>query len=293
MAQKHLWLSISLYCNKEQWNRLLVEGIHPFVNRLIKEKRLKYYHLELNYSGGENIRLPLFVHASNAERIAKYVDDYYRSFFSNNVFPKKEIPFPCEGIFMPFPANSIQYGLYSQEELAADEINNIFQQYLSDLLIDILGEDTIDDETVLTLSFYLHLSLLKVINENGDVNFHELLETPRQLLPEHKQVIDTRFIEEKFSENKVTLLEIARDIMQSTDNLPDWINAWKHNCEVRIKKRNLQYLDVRKKKQLYQEMALLINKQLGFNENMRLVLFYFLEQVLSIETNSITDSTVN
>ena len=270
-------LSVSLYCSKEHWNKVLSDGIDPLVDHLWKENKLKYYHLVFNYSSGENIRLSLFVPSGKAKSVARYVDEYCNHFFSVHKLPSEEIQFPVDGVFMPFPANSVQYGLFGQEYYVDNDFDLIFQSRLSSLLILILKDVQIDDAEILTLSFYLHFSLLKIVLQTCRTAPHELRELRGLLAPGG---INMDLVQRKMADNRDMLIEIADEIMQMSAQLPDWLITWKQYCEERIEKRNSLCTDrIIEGKLLYAEISMLINKQLGLNEQMRLLLFYFLDEV--------------
>ena len=256
---------------------MLADGIGPLTDHLLKENLLRYYHLEFNYSAGENIRLSLFVPPGKVKSVARYIDEYYNHFFSVHQLPSEEIHFPVDGVFMPFPANSVQYGLYGHAYYIDDDFDLIYQYRLSVILMLLLKDDQIDDEKILTVSFYLHFSLLMAIAQKCGTGSHCLPEIPEQWAP---GVTDMDFIQRKLADNKDALIEIAGEIMQMSDQSPDWLIAWMQYCGERIEKRNFKHADrIMEGKQLYVEMAMLINTQLGLNEQMRLLLFYFLDHV--------------
>ena len=160
--EKMIWLSVSIFCNKSNWHTLLNNGIEPFV---LADKNIINYTLELNYLSGENMRLSLLVDEIDAPVVAKSTDIYFKKYFSDAGLSIRPITFPVEGVFMPFQANTVQYGLYHHHIITRGEIERYeLQINLSRILLVALKDDIIDDQTILTFGFYLKMGLIKTLS---------------------------------------------------------------------------------------------------------------------------------
>lgn len=280
MQENLLWLSTSLFCCKSHWNYLLREGVKPFLNDTTHEKYLRSYQLEFNYLNGENIRLALLAKEDHAETLAKKTDNYFKNFFSISALPTNEPDLTDWGIFMPFPANSIQYGLYKVDPLNRnDEKDYSFQRELSLLIAEGLGEENIDQETIITFAFYLHVALIKLITAKDPAITTELMQSyhtvPFHETDEHE---DIEFMTAKYEDNKEVLQEIAEDIMKHTPSsttVPSWLERWMELCEAELISDSGQYQE-KTLNNIHSRIIYFINKHLSITDKMRLVLYYFI-----------------
>ncbi|PJJ84441.1 hypothetical protein [Mucilaginibacter auburnensis] len=254
-----VWLSLSLFCAKNNWNKLLEEGIEVFIK---DQKAINNYAISFNFLSGENIRLSLQATREDALDVAKGADDFFKNYFSLANFTVKKIRFPIDGVFKPMPMNSIQYGLYHGTPKTLDDVTNLTN--FSKILIRALKECTIDDETIITFAFYLQVSLIKI------------------LIKHVKAAVDLMFITNRMENNEteiqeeivldVALLdEIALDIMQTErfDIELDWLNNWIDFNELELKKitglnRSIEYF--------YNNKVSIISNCLGLNDNSRFLL---------------------
>jgi hypothetical protein len=285
MTQDLVWLYASLFCSKNHWNALLAKGINPFISCLLRKNKLTSFHVQLSYASGENIRLSLLTEAAEAEELAKRMDRYFKDFFSDAGFPKKEPQLPVVGVFLPFPANTIQYGLYSlsPNENANAVDKNDFRKEFSILIIEALGEKIIDEETILTFAFYLHVAWLKTMAAFSD-NQEELVQLYDQGASALKAgAMDPQFLINKYADNQDILHEITQDILRHGSDVacgsPAWLGRWMQFCEgVTEKAWCLPAGQKVKFKAAHSQVARLINEQLGLTENMSRLLFYFISQ---------------
>lgn len=283
MQENLLWLSTSLFCCKSHWNYLLREGVKPFLNDRTNEKYLRSYQLEFNYLNGENIRLALLAKEDHTETLAKKADNYFKNFFSISALPTTEPDLTHWGIFMPFPANSIQYGLYKVDPLNLnDEKDYSFQKELSLLIAEGLGEESIDQETIITFAFYLHVALIKLIKDKDPAITTELMQLYNTtLFHQTEEDMDIEFIKAKYEDNKEVLQEIAEDIMQHTPSsatVPSWLERWMELCEAELASYKRE--ERGKFIKVHNHVFYLINKHLGIKNELKFLLNYFISQLL-------------
>ena len=269
-----IWLSTSLFCCKNEWDKLFSSGIIPFLADEKTNEFLNAYRIEFNYLSGENIRFLLLTKEKNAPKLAKHTDEYFRNYFFSTSLFTPEIKLPVNGIFMPFPANNIKYGLYPPETIINKEKENyIFSIHFSQIILDALKWNIIDNESILTFAFYLQLGLIKAINI-----FYP------GFAPDYvdDKLLDVRIVKTQFEESRDTLQEIARDIMISRNGteISEWFVKWLASCKSEIKRHK----DM-EAKTLYSKLVFVIFKNLAITPQMNSMLSYFIERVLLSKSN--------
>ncbi len=265
-----IWLSISLFSSKENWHRILSEAIAPFAetNRL-----LKAFKVEFNHLSGENIRLSLLTNIGNEALLAATAHSYFNSYFEEAKLPQQPLKLPVEGVFMPFPANTIQYGLYPPLTVGGDEVDQYaLPVTLSKIMVAALQEE-IDDETILTFAFYLQIALVKTINkiaQNANVIL-TLIQPAQNFKPDESAL-----------SNLSTMKEITDDIMQ-TEKFNDelaWVNWWMEDCYAALAAQYNSDNDTSVIKHIYQQRMQTIYRNTCININGRDMLNYLAEQSL-------------
>ncbi len=265
-----IWLSVSLFSGKANWHRVLGEAIAPFAQT---DSLLKGFKVEFNYLSGENIRLALLTDLGNEEALAANADIYLKSYFVKANLPQLPVKLPVDGIFMPFPNNTIQYGLYPAVTIAANEL----VQYnlpiaLSKVIVAAL-QDEIDDETILTFAFYLQISLVKAIYtllNNEDTLF--------ALIPP----LDNFKVDDNASSNLSLMKEITDDVMHTEEfeSELDWLNGWIDDCKTAL-------LAADNVKSIYHLRVQTVYSHLGLNMHGRDMLNYFV--IKSLEQHFIVN----
>lgn len=249
-----IWLSTSLFCKKAHWNKLLDLGIKPFVEN---NKLVKAFKINFSYLSGDNLQLALLTELDSRIELSNITADYFKHYFQGVAQPSIGLQLGFSGIFMPFSANSIQFGLYQPETLTIVEL----QKYslcngLSQAMIAAL-KDEIDDEIILTFGIYLQVGIIKVLfNSMSDLNDLFYL------------FDENIYNDDKTSSiliaNEGIIYEIIQDAVEShLSNQMEWFNQW---CDV-CRKNLIDIIDgdavVIKK--TYQQMVCSIYRQLAIN----------------------------
>ncbi len=271
MQQELIWLSVSLFCNKNNWNKLMTDGINVFVS---STPNLISYTIEFNYLSGENIRLSLLVNKSDAQLMAKSADEYFKAYFASANLTVKQAEPPFMGVFMPFPANTIQYGLYTPQPINTDEVERYQTAInLSAIMLEAL-QDEIDDETIITFAFYLQMGLVRSLY-NYLQGVDELFSITSEL--------DVAYKAEGDLTSSYSLMdEITVDVMQSEkfDHELDWMNKWITQCKATLKVQTANSGKGIQAKQFYANRMAAISRQLGLNNNSKNLLSHFIDRSL-------------
>lgn len=278
MEPNHVWLSTSLFCNKNHWNDVLTDGIKPFLDQKTHNQQIRLYEIALNYAGGDNIRLALRTQHANAAELAKQTDEYFKIFFQQKNYPREENQF-SNSVFMPFPINTIQYGLYKIK--IDDDRKYRFTKALSDVLLNVLPDEAIDEQKILLLAYYLLIIYTKSLEKNNYIV--DLLSLYQQHLFNKEVSIVEDTVAEAYEENKELLEEIAAAISTPQalgDDLiagfEDWIKLCEEDITATISDSK-EYNPI-----LYSNFIrtfYLLNKQLAITDNMAVMLLYFIKQV--------------
>lgn len=281
MQQPYTWLITSIFCNKSHWNELLNE-IETFLNDMSFEKYNGALLLEFNYLCGENIRFALLVPEENANNFAKQTDKYFKHFFLESHFSSIMPGLPIEGIFLPFPENTIQYGLYKPVEINGVEgvRSDLFRSSLSFIMIDALKMECIDNEILLTFVFYLRMALIKIAIEGG---YSSPVEIYNFYFNDSNSLLgdtDKNLINSIVADNKEKLFEIAESIINplKKDNIPCWLKKWMDVCKKEMGYKS-ELSPEKKMLLIHNHIVYLVYKQLGVNEKMETMLSSFLKQV--------------
>lgn len=266
MERGMTWLSTSLFRNRSNWHELMTNAIISFVKQA---GLLQGYTVELNYLSGENIRLSLLVDDKKAHILTAKVDQYFKQYFSNLKPEANRITLPADRVFMPFPVNTIQYGLYPVLKIKKSQVkDHLVAINISQIILDALKDEEIDDETILTFAFYLQMGLIKAIDSSHEGFIAALRDIHKNRAPavEVDQV--------KYQESRETLLDITRDIMQDNDAaLPEWFGEWLNIYKEDSAGNN----DVNA---AYNNIVYSIYKHLGMGTKMISMLSYFIKTIL-------------
>jgi len=269
MQQNLTWLTTSIYCSRTTWHKVLEEGIKPF---LLKNKYCSY-RLEFNYLSGENIRFSLQVPSESAEIIAKKADLYFKNYFLNSKLPNTIIKMPLDGLFLPFPTNTIQYGLYKILNHKEDFSYNFIAKYISDLMLELLIEDEVNEETIITFALYLHVGFLRVgLLKNKEIILQFYIEQSKFSNAD----LDENLLNIKVEDNKQILRAlyqeiICKDRIEVYRDSP-WLEHWIRLLEDSIRDSSFAFsLD---------KITNLIDRHLGVNDNMKRLLYDFIIKML-------------
>jgi hypothetical protein len=299
MHQNFTWVTCSLFCSRSHWNHLL-NAIESFLNYRHNKAHIKNWLVELNYLCGENIRFAFFIPSEQCEHLALETNTWFKTFFSKANFPAGEPELPLKDIFLPFPQNTVQYGLYRPDITSSTELTskNLLRTSLSNIMIEALKTEDIDDEVILTFTYYLHISLIKTIIKKNYASVTELYNFYNDTLPVNLEEMvygdwtmyspdnGEQQISAIIAENAEKLLEIADSIINplTKEDIPGWLEQWTALCD-RQMKMDLPSANTFHTK--YSRIVYQLYKQLGINEKVGLMLTLFIRR--TFEANILND----
>lgn len=278
-----MWLSISLFCHRANWSGLLIKCIYPFLEMLNREKKMQHYHIELNYERGENIRFSVQVSAKDAPDIASYADYYLKAYISKGGSLNDVHEPDGNTIFMDFPQNTVQYGLYSCEPgTLSTYYDPAFQQEISATIFQVAGIAEVNEETIFTLAFHLQLTLLAVTLQHSKLSFDDLMRESNRFSFPRVQPRNLDPVKAHLEKNTARLSEIAYDILNQEGSFPDWLVHWRNICKSKMAEYNRWNAKTTDAIKTYEQLTYLIFRQLGINEYLRSVVFYYIGKSTSV-----------
>ncbi|CAM3927293.1 hypothetical protein MUGA111182_17715 [Mucilaginibacter galii] len=257
-----VWLSISLFCYQAYWHILLEEGIAPFVKNM---GYLQAYEIKLNHLGSHNVELGLLTECTNANLLAQAANEHFNIFFENIGFPYEVIKLPVKGVFQPFAMNSVKYGLFTREQrYSALSIG------ISRFMLEALKDEVNDDNAIISFAFYLHIGLIKTVNQRG-ITLTEIMQPAE--IGQLNSISDN--YRNKFEENNELLTEIIMDIVNGNEELPPWLMEWMSLCdeELALKHKNASVI-------FFGEVVRLIYQKMDIEDAVRLMLEEFILIIL-------------
>lgn len=275
MDNNSTWLETSLFAEKSQWGCVLRNGIKAFIEQSSIATITEALMIEFNYTRGENIRFAIKIPIQNAGMIADDIDNFFKSFFSKANLSKKEITLPVQGIFLPFPANTIQYGLYNRLPTSSSIANKITSKTSDCIIKALMNNDLVYEETLIMLAFYFHCALITQAKETAE---HEFINIYRSEIHSNSNVVITeQYLLKKYQENKTCLMEIEGNIRnyqsaQYSDN-PSWLVEWMVTCKealvAQLAENNNIIINIQNS----------INRQLGLTNSMIKLVHYFVKSI--------------
>lgn len=214
------WLSISLYCDQEHFHHLLKNGVSPALTCIKKRGSLVAWSFEFNGNGGPNIRLSILTLKDRAHETSLLIASFFESFFKQVNYRNCTHAMPGKELYMPFPGNSVQFGLYLTDDSTANDHD--LNMLLSEVLLDALSDDIIDNDSLFSICLYLHFSLALTINKHAEIYNGEILHD----LPDLGRIIIDDDI-------KGLANDIFADVSHQTvfANENAWFIRWEKICE--------------------------------------------------------------
>ena len=252
-------------------------AILPHINKLSREGRVKNYFLQFNNSNGENLRLPLLVSAGNESNVARETGDHFTSYFYTLPVIEDKKEDHAHKLFMDFPCNTIQYGLYS-----VDNGDPHLQQSLSEVIIEALCTEIKDDTIIIRLAFYLYVTLLQIASGNTRLSFNQLLTMEYCLYTDVGETDEALIIKLFFEENRHMLFDTCYNVMKLREGLPAWVYQWAAVCETRFNNCLANNNSPEARKKVFNEIARHIDDQMNLNIHVKLLLFHFIRQITAV-----------
>ncbi|SEM79563.1 Nucleotide-diphospho-sugar transferase [Mucilaginibacter gossypiicola] len=161
--------------------------------------------------------------------------------------------------------------------------NSVFSDLLSAIEGKAMGNEASDEETQITFAFYLHVSLIKIIN----LFVPELFGNTPLLYDGMMRALFLPFFDSEevgisYLQNKEMLSEICQDVqsieLEQPGDIPAWLISWTALCNEMLLEPAINTGDYRG---TLKRMGCLINQHLKLSERSKYVLFYFIRETFS------------
>jgi hypothetical protein len=189
---------------------------------------------------------------------------------------------------MPFPTNSIQYGIFKAPKLKGCDAKQLYKldACLSECLLDAFEEPvTVEKMLIVSVSLFFsaYYSLTVVTGLEAPVDFlkyHWLIQTKRKTIsPDLPQV--THAIREAFDTTRPLLQSIRNQIYGANSDvsaLPVWLEKWKFVCTQEFQNRINRNIPAF---QAFWEVGNVIALRLGHDDKFRRLIEFVVEATLN------------
>jgi hypothetical protein len=257
----------------QQWNALTEKVIIPFLKEMTDSRLIYAYYVNFHYSLGNHVRLAFLTRANQADALTKKMDISLEPFFLKHSNAPGAAPF-------------IHYETSHNIEKAYSPGSISFEQKTTDIILDALVNDEINEEIIFTLAYQLHLVLIKALmaSTQPDLAFFARI-YDFLYIKGHLVTISDGFIKSLFEKDEGYYYETAceifnHDLINNSDAIPPYILAWYAACveEINNLKRVCGAQDV---ETIHRYITFQLNQQCGLSQNFKSLLYYFVWQILS------------
>jgi len=162
-------LSISVFAQKKKYRLYFKAFIHPLFEKLEEAGFLMDFQIMLNNISGDNIRLVLVIANNMQTEAIAILQTSFTDFINRYALQPKVFKNERSSIFMNFPVNSIQYGLFSTRGFADDPTTAMLRKGISKVMIKLFCQENIDDDLLVTFSVCIWFSWIKVLLNSNSI----------------------------------------------------------------------------------------------------------------------------
>lgn len=213
-AEIYTWLPLSVYCELNLWPLLYEECILG----LLKKKIVKRCIVKLCLHNQYHVDFQLKVSFRQRRSAASSIDKVIKSFLRNQEQAVAIVDDDIENevIFMPFPGNSVQYGLGSIEK--KDKLNPLLKNCISNMNKSLLLDKDLAHEDILITLFVVYSLVVTHFRESYDYKPEAIF---NDLAAEDK-VVDLNVFKDLFENERELFESLSLDIDSLTilDDLP-------------------------------------------------------------------------
>jgi len=227
----------SIFYNQVAWHELLSGFISPYIQQ--NQNNILHWHLSLSTYRGEHVTLIIEPKQNNAqleEDFKKKADNFLANFPS----PMKAIEYPLNGFFMDYHSNTVEYNIEALYSTANNSGMLAVKQQLSEIILQALGGQEIDIESIFSFIVYLQLGIIKAgftSTKTARVNtlklvLHLTTQDTSDNNDKTSEEETQRFID-LFEYNKEIFVEIVEDIWnkEKYDAELNWMEQWENTCK--------------------------------------------------------------
>lgn len=230
-TQEPMWLTSSCFLVMQRWHPLL-QACRDFILSLPDGDSLSY-RLTFDDANGDHIQLAVLTTHERIDSLGQRMDHYFTDFFE--LHRDTDVMSPVNDIYLPFPTNTIQFGLYRAvyDQSLVSTVYKL-QRDFSDIIVAALSGEEINYETLVTFSFYLQIGLTKACLKYHD-DVPAFLRLLSEILPQANAVGSS--MANMADENLRMMQEITSEVMDNEyfEGDMSWFNRW-----IDISKERLQ-----------------------------------------------------
>lgn len=234
---------VSIYYNRSSCHDLITNVIKPFIRQ--EQGNLETYFIYLGTSQGDHLTFAAKPMDNNnfQQRFSILIEQFLLASPSAS----KVIEYPLQSFFMDYPNNSF---LFNKNKLIGHSQNNIvsdlIKHQISKSIIDVFGNEEIDNESIYTFIIYMQLGIIRAANSTikqahaSSIHIKNYLENQEDLEKNEMEIETIEYDHEDFKllfdSNKEMLVEIIEQIWTDTNYSSEltWLETWVLNCKQSI-----------------------------------------------------------
>jgi len=221
----HTRLSISVFAKKNKYRLYFKAFIRPLFRKLEEAGYLMDFQIMLNNVSGDNIRLVLVIANNMQTEVIAILQTNFADFINCHALHPKACKNEQQSIFMNFPVNSIQYGLFSTRGFVDDPTAAMLRKGVSKMMIGLFCQENVDDDLLVTFAVCIWFSWIRVLLNSNSISADQITET---LTPLNIDVSEEGYLLDSYNILIPYLAEFYRIIIGSRNYKHEfnWLEGW-------------------------------------------------------------------
>lgn len=249
---------ISISVSKQEWHNCIKDFLTPLIKGPSELLIISLNDLHFNINGKEGIEIELGVEYKQNQNVLKILKLYLSSKYKSEDYKIKRLV---------------------TKNIRKHQDSKLFiKQIIAATIIDGLGDDMIDNDTLITFALYILLECYRVLPDHKRINIARCVSANLITQAEHRlQQIDHKFYQVKYHTSRDAINEIYADIF--TDHFPTvkWLKTIKKGvCNLAEKAKTEKPLV-----NLFVNIAGCVKDQLDLDSSVIMMINQFVFNVLS------------
>lgn len=275
MKQNLTQHTIIFFVNIKNWN-ILLKKIRSFL--ALYKRQITTYEINFTYLDQDSVRISFLINNIQYSSFKKTVNLHFKDFFNTPTFSYSDPHYYIT-----------QLDIYQYNSIF--DVKQELKKELCDTILAVLSKEKLDQYSIITFAYYVHLILLKVFKTN--------FSTPIKILLDNYQIdfsfqyVDLKNIHYNCRNNYNTLYSITEKILKKEnsfdENLADLNILYEayqkfiknHECLINESSTELY----KNRKKLHSDMLQIIDLNLGIYDFYKNLLSYFIYQITTLNIN--------